>query len=76
MTAHLAAHRLSAIMVVALIVLVKAELHAQQLNPPPADLLEEFERTGVFWRQLEVAKRIVALRDTRTLTELETLVES
>ncbi len=36
-----------------------------------AELLRRFESTGVFWQQFEVAKEIVATRDTSVLPKLE-----
>ncbi|HYZ85929.1 MAG TPA: HEAT repeat domain-containing protein, partial [Bryobacteraceae bacterium] len=44
--------------------------HAQQ-HPPVAELLHAFETTNVFWRQLEIAKAIVAANDTRVLPKLQ-----
>src|SRR5262245_47777618 len=35
------------------------------------DVVERFRQTGVFWRQLEVAKEIVALGDARVMPQLE-----
>jgi len=43
----------------------------EQGIPQAAELLEEFKTTPLFWQQAEVAERIVALGDTRVLSELE-----
>jgi HEAT repeat protein len=45
-------------------------VHAQQ-HPPVPELLSQFEGEGVFWRQLEVAKAIVAANDVSVLRPLE-----
>ena len=34
-------------------------------------LVDEFEKAGVFWRQLEVAKQVVITGDSRALQRLE-----
>ncbi len=47
-----------------------AGLSGNQKNPPATALLEQFKGTKVFWRQFEVAKKIIALRDTEVLQEL------
>ena len=39
-------------------------------------LLDEFEKTEVDWRQLEVAKRVVSRRDSRVLQRLEPWLEN
>jgi HEAT repeat protein len=39
--------------------------------PQPADLVEQFENTTVFWEQFEVAKKIVGLGDKSLLPRLE-----
>jgi hypothetical protein len=36
-----------------------------------SDLLQRFENTRVFWQQIEVAKEIVAAKDTSVLSKLE-----
>jgi hypothetical protein len=43
---------------------------AQHRNPSAAELLELFKSEKVFWRQLEVAKKIVALHDISVLPKL------
>jgi len=43
---------------------------AQQKDPSAADLLDQFKNEGVFWRQIDVAKKIVNLRDTSVLPKL------
>ena len=43
---------------------------AQRKNPPATELLEQFKNEKVFWRQVDVAKRIVALHDTSVLPKL------
>jgi HEAT repeat protein len=43
---------------------------AQQKNPSATELLDQFKNEKVFWRQLEVAKKIVALHDTGVLPKL------
>src|SRR6266849_2521246 len=44
----------------------------QQLkrNLSSADLLDEFKNEKVFWKQFEIAKKIVALHDTTVLSDL------
>ena len=42
-----------------------------QQRPPVAESLQQFETTTVFWRQLEVAKAIVAANDTSVLLKLQ-----
>ena len=43
----------------------------QYPNESGSDLVEQFETTKVFWKQFEVAKKIVALHDTSVLTHLQ-----
>ena len=45
-------------------------IHGQQ-HPSVPELLRQFESEGVFWRQFEVAKAIVATNDTSVLPHLE-----
>ncbi|HTA72308.1 MAG TPA: HEAT repeat domain-containing protein [Bryobacteraceae bacterium] len=45
-------------------------IHGQQ-HPSVPELLRQFESEGVFWRQFEVAKAIVAAHDTTVLPQLE-----
>jgi HEAT repeat protein len=48
--------------------------HAQtnsQQSKTALDLVEQFKTTNVFWKQIEVAKKIVALQDTSVLRDLE-----
>jgi HEAT repeat protein len=42
-----------------------------QQRPSVAELLQQFESTTVFWRQIEVAKAIVAANDISVLHKLE-----
>jgi HEAT repeat protein len=42
-----------------------------QQRPSVAELLQQFESTTVFWRQIEVAKAIVAANDISVLPKLE-----
>src|SRR5438552_3539654 len=46
-------------------------VHGQQ-HPSVSELLQQFETTKVFWKQFEVAKAIVATKDTSVLPELDT----
>ena len=43
---------------------------AQQKNPSATELLDRFKNEKVFWRQIDVAKKIVALHDTSVLPKL------
>ena len=43
---------------------------AQQNNPTTVELLDQFKSEKVFWRQLELAKKLVALHDASVLPEL------
>jgi HEAT repeat protein len=57
---------------IALILL--AAVPATSQAPQPAslsDLLDRFEKESVFWKQIEVAKQIVAAKDTSVLPRLE-----
>jgi HEAT repeat protein len=40
-------------------------------NEPAASLVEQFKSEPVFWKQFEIAQKIVALHDSRVLHELE-----
>lgn len=42
-----------------------------QTNQSAAELVEQFKSTSVFWKQFEVAKKIVALHDNSVLQDLE-----
>src|SRR3984885_7945824 len=42
-----------------------------QQSPSVSELLRQFQGETVFWRQFEVAKAIVAAKDTRVLPDLE-----
>jgi hypothetical protein len=44
---------------------------AHPQSESPSGLLEQFESTAVFWKQFEVAKKIVALHDKGVLPRLE-----
>ena len=44
---------------------------AQYRSEYVGDLVEQFENTTVFWKQLDVARKIVALRDNSVLPHLE-----
>ena len=46
-----------------------------QQNPPPPELLAQFQRTSVFWQQFEVAKQLAKIGDARVLKELEPWLE-
>ena len=46
-------------------------LNRGQQRPSVAGLLQQFESTTVFWRQMEVAKAIVAANDISVLPKLE-----
>jgi HEAT repeat protein len=43
---------------------------AQKRNPSASELLDQFKNEKVFWRQIELAKKIVALQDTSVLPQL------
>lgn len=43
---------------------------AQQKNPSAPELLDQFKNENAFWRQKELAKKIVALRDRSVLPKL------
>src|SRR5260370_19034756 len=45
-------------------------VHCQQ-RPSVSELLQQFETTRVFWQQFEVAKAIVATKDTGVLPKLQ-----
>jgi HEAT repeat protein len=47
-------------------------LSRAQQNKSGAELLEQFKTTTVFWQQLEVARKIVELRDPSVLPRLRT----
>ena len=47
------------------------ELSGNQKNVSTSELVEQFKSTVVFWRQLEVAKQIVARGETWVLQELQ-----
>jgi HEAT repeat protein len=55
----------------ALLSLCLAGVARTQTNQSAAELVEQFKSTGVFWKQFEVAKKIVALRDNSVLPDLE-----
>ena len=44
---------------------------AQHPSESANGLVEQFESTTIFWKQFEVAKKIVALRDKSVLQEFE-----
>ena len=44
---------------------------AQHPREPATDLVEQFKTTTPFWKEFEVAKQIVALRDKSVLPDLE-----
>ena len=60
----------------AVFVLVMLIVAQGQQSSHSADLIEEFDNTHVFWKQFEVAKKIVALRDTSVLSKLEPWLRS
>jgi HEAT repeat protein len=43
-------------------------------HPSAAELLDQFQTSTVFWKQFEVAKAIVAARDTKVLPQFESLL--
>jgi len=45
-----------------------------QQRPSAAELLDQFQASTVFWKQFEVAKAIVAAKDTSVLPQLESLL--
>ena len=55
------------------VVLLLASPHVigGQQRPSVSDLVRQFESETVFWRQIEVAKAIVAAKDKRVLPKLE-----
>jgi HEAT repeat protein len=61
---------LAQLFALALISLSVSGQTAQQKNPSATELLDQFKSEKVFWRQLELARKIVALHDTSVLPEL------
>jgi len=55
----------------ALLFICLAGVARTQTNQSAAELVEQFKSTGVFWKQFEVAKKIVALHDKNVLQALE-----
>ena len=55
------------------VVLLLASPHVTRSQQPPSvsDLVRRFESETVFWRQIEVAKAIVAAKDLGVLPKLE-----
>ena len=47
------------------------DLSRGQQHQSAAELLEKFRSTGIFWQQFEVAKKLVEVRDTSILPQLE-----
>jgi hypothetical protein len=47
------------------------DLGRGQQRQSAAELLAKFKSTGIFWQQFEVAKKIVEVRDTSVLPQLE-----
>src|ERR1035437_3479392 len=45
-----------------------------QQRPSASELLDQFQTSTVFWKQFEVAKAIVAAKDTSVLPQLESLL--
>src|SRR5450759_3062732 len=45
-----------------------------QQRPAAAELLDQFQTSTYFWKQFEVAKAIVAAKDTSVLPQLEPLL--
>jgi hypothetical protein len=46
-------------------------LNRAQQHQSSSELIEQLKTTKVFWQQLEIAKRIVALRDLSVLPQLK-----
>jgi len=55
---------------IALISLSVSGQASQRKSPLAAELLEQFKNEKVFWRQIDIAEKIVALHDTSILPEL------
>jgi HEAT repeats len=55
----------------ALLSICLAGVARTQTNQSAAELVEQFKSTGVFWKQFELAKKIVALHDNSVLQDLE-----
>lgn len=55
---------------IALISLSVSGQPSQRKSPLAAELLEQFKNEKVFWRQIDIAKKIVALHDASILPEL------
>ncbi|HLJ51692.1 MAG TPA: HEAT repeat domain-containing protein [Bryobacteraceae bacterium] len=56
--------------IVALLLTSTHVIQGQQ-GPPVSELLQQFEREGIFWRQFDVAQAIVAANDLSVLPRLE-----
>src|SRR5260370_2486359 len=54
-----------------LLVFASAAPNQGQQHPSAAELLDQFQTSTVFWKQFEVAKAIVAAKDTSVLPQLE-----
>jgi HEAT repeat protein len=61
----------STLIPIALLSLCLAGVARTQTNQSAAELVEKFNSTGVFWKQFEVGRQIVALHDKSVLKELE-----
>ncbi len=54
-----------------LVALTLAGAAAAQQDQSAAELVEQFKATKIFWRQFEVAQKIVKLHDVKVLSQLE-----
>ena len=61
----------STLIPIALLSLCLAGVARTHPNQSAAELVEQFKSTGVFWKQFEVAKKIVALHDNSVLHDLQ-----
>src|SRR6266545_1732672 len=53
-----------------LMILTVSAQQEQQRNLSASDLVQQFKNETVFWKQFEIAKKIVALHDSTVLPDL------
>src|SRR5437588_12562461 len=58
------------------LMMMHAPSQEQRGNPSAADLVTQFRNEKVFWKQFEIAKKIVALHDPSVLSELAGWLDS
>src|ERR1700722_3090997 len=66
--------KIPAILIVGLISLAVPTLTRAQEDDSSAKLVTDFKNERIFWKQFQIATKIVALRDTRVLIELKPLL--